>query len=55
MIDFLGRMATPGVAACVATLLVAIGFELPEPLLHYLFEVLGGLVAILGLIFGTAA
>jgi hypothetical protein len=54
MLDFLGRLATPGVAACVATLFVAIGFEVSEPLLHHVFEILGGLVAVLGLITAAA-
>jgi hypothetical protein len=48
----LKRFATPGTAACVAVLLVAIGFELNEPLMRHVLEILGGLIAIVGLLTG---
>jgi hypothetical protein len=55
MLDLLRRAANPGNAACVAALLIAIGFEIDEPLLKHAFDILGGLVAILGFFLSRSA
>ena len=39
------RRMVPGQRRCVAALLIAIGFEVDEPLLKHAFDILGGLVA----------
>ncbi len=55
MLDLLRRVANPGNAACAAAVLIAIGFEVDEPLLRHAFDILGGLVAILGFFLSRSA
>jgi hypothetical protein len=55
MLDLLRRVAQPGNAACAAAVLIAIGFEVNEPLLKHVFDVLGGLVAVLGFFLNRTA
>jgi hypothetical protein len=55
MLDQARRYLNPGSAACIAAVLVAAGFEVNEPLLKHVLEILGGLVAVLGLVFGGRA
>ncbi len=49
--EFLNRLTAPGAPASLAALLIAIGIEVPEPILKHVFDILGGLVALLGLVF----
>lgn len=52
MLDRLRRLTNPANAACIAAVLIAAGFEVSEPLMKHVLDVLGGLVAAAGLLLG---
>lgn len=48
MIERVRRFVSPGNAACVAALLIAVGVEAKEPLVQHILEILGAAIAVIG-------